>query len=107
MSLTNEISDTLTEIKNLKLELMQIAKELKDNPDSHTRKKLIEERKQVQFDLEEAERHLVELKQLPDNIDDIDEIADESIEDENPNLPDDATDENPTATEINETENLH
>jgi hypothetical protein len=57
MSIEQEIKSLEKEIKSFKDELLQIAGELKKNPESATRKKLIDERKEVEEDLAEAQAH--------------------------------------------------
>ncbi len=50
-----------SELKQLKEELISIAKEIKNVKDSETRKALFEEKKQIQSDIDEANKHLAML----------------------------------------------
>lgn len=78
------------ELKELKAELVSIAKEIKEVKDSQTRKALFSDKKQIQSDIEEATKQLAMLKgedeSMPNS--DLEELLDD--------------DEN----ETNETENI-
>ena len=50
------------ELKELKAELVSIAKEIKEVKDSQTRKALFSDKKQIQSDIEEATKQLAMLK---------------------------------------------
>jgi hypothetical protein len=52
------------EIKSLQQEFLDLGKEIKNCKDSATRKILMEEKKQIQLDIEEAKKHLEVLEQL-------------------------------------------
>lgn len=78
------------ELKELKAELVSIAKEIKEVKDSQTRKALFSDKKQIQSDIEEATKQLAMLKGEDESMpsSDLEELLDD--------------DEN----ETNETENI-
>ena len=79
------------ELKELKAELVSIAKEIKEVKDSQTRKALFSDKKQIQSDIEEATKQLAMLKGEDESMpsSDLEELLDD--------------DEN----ETNETENIN
>lgn len=76
------------EIKELKSELVSIAKEIKDVKDSDTRKALFSEKKQIQSDIEEANKHLATLKGEDESMPsgELDELLNEDENEINENI---------------------
>lgn len=70
------------ELKELKAELVSIAKEIKEVKDSQTRKALFSDKKQIQADIEEATKQLALLKgedeSMPSN--ELDELLDNDVQ---------------------------